>query len=79
MVFLPMAPSTGFEPASPFKPTAFKAAPSPPGQTAYITVETVGFEPTPDKSDKTILTPLHSLWGKSPYRILGDISTLTRY
>ena len=30
-------------------------------------VETVGFEPTPDKSDKITLTSLHSLWEKFPY------------
>ena len=30
-----MAPCTGFEPASPFGPTIFKTAPSPPGHTAY--------------------------------------------
>ena len=28
------APHTGFEPASPFGPTVFKTAPSPPGHTA---------------------------------------------
>lgn len=33
---LDTAPPTGFEPARPLSPTAFKAAPSPPGQTAYI-------------------------------------------
>ena len=68
-----MAPPTGFEPASPFRPTAFKVAPSPPGQTAYK-LETVGFEPTPDKSDKITLTPLHSLWGKFPYWWAGRVS-----
>ena len=29
-----MAPTTGFEPASPERPTDFKSAPSPPGQSA---------------------------------------------
>ena len=29
------APHTGFEPASPYGPTVFKTAPSPPGHTAY--------------------------------------------
>ena len=29
------APRTGFEPASPHRPTVFKTAPSPPGHTAY--------------------------------------------
>ena len=38
VILLRLAPSTGFEPASPFRPTAFKAAPSPPGQTAYRVV-----------------------------------------
>ena len=30
-----LAPFIGFEPTSLLQPTAFKAAPSPPGQTAY--------------------------------------------
>lgn len=37
---LSLAPSTGFEPASRSRPTAFKAAPSPPGQTAYQNMRT---------------------------------------
>ena len=31
-----MAPHTGFEPASPFRPTVFKTASSPPGHTAQL-------------------------------------------
>ena len=39
-----MAPCIGFEPTSPFRPTVFKTAPSPPGHTALMEQMT-GIEP----------------------------------
>ena len=62
MVFLPMAPCTGFEPASPFRLTAFKAAPSPPGHTAGVSIEIT----------KTILAII-MLWNMIGYFLLVGI------
>ena len=56
-----MAPHTGFEPASPFRPTVFKTAPLPPGHTAYVMVGRVGFEPTHPKERIYSPPPLSNL------------------
>lgn len=75
-----LALHTGFEPASPFGPTIFKTASSPPGHAAlsYFLTMRRGFEPPCLLNSAQIISSdcLYNHLGTAPYYIISYYSIL---